>query len=183
MEFECVLGPSFTHLLFVDDCFLFCRATKREVNALKNILSIHEDASGQQINFQKSEIFFSRNVGAEAKVNISNNLQVNIAIGTGKYIGLPSMIGRSKKDMFKFIKDRVWRKINSWGGRSLSKVGKEVMIKFVLQSIPTYFMSIFLIPSSFGDEIEKMMNSFWWGNDGNRNKVIKWLSWDKLFVH
>lgn len=26
---------------------------------------------------------------------------------TGKYLGLPSMIGKSKKAMFKFIKDRV----------------------------------------------------------------------------
>nr|ABN08058.1 RNA-directed DNA polymerase, related [Medicago truncatula] len=57
------------------------------------------------------------------------------------------------------------------------------MIKSVLQSIPTYFMSIFLIPSSIGDEIEKIMNSFWWENGGNRNKGIKWLSWDKLSVH
>lgn len=116
-------------------------------------------------------------------MNISNILQVNIAIEIDKYLGLPSMIGRSKKDMFKFIKDQVWRKINSWGGRSLSKAGKEVMIKSALQSIPTYFMSIFLIPSSLGDEIEKMMNSFWWGNGGNRNKGIRWLSWYKLYVH
>jgi hypothetical protein len=34
------------------------------------------------------------------------------------------------------------------------------MIKSVLQSIPSYIMSIFLIPSSLCDEIEKMMNSF-----------------------
>lgn len=94
----CPGALTFTNLLFVDDCFLFCRATEREVNALKNILSIYEDTSGQQINFHKSEIFFSRNVGAKAKVNISNILQVNIAIRTGKYLGLPSMTGRSKKD-------------------------------------------------------------------------------------
>jgi hypothetical protein len=36
------------------------------------------------------------------------------------------------------------------------------MIKSVLQSIPSYVMSIFLIPHSLSDKIEKMMNSFWW---------------------
>lgn len=92
------------------------------------------------------------------------------------------MIGGNKKELFKFIKDRIWRKINSWGGRSLSKAGKEVMIKSMLQAIPTYFMSIFLIPSSLGEDIQKIMNSFWWGSGGDRNKGIRWMSWDKLTI-
>jgi hypothetical protein len=29
---------------------------------------------------------------------------------TGKYLDIPSMIGRSKKATFKFIKDRIWEK-------------------------------------------------------------------------
>ncbi|CAJ2637135.1 unnamed protein product [Trifolium pratense] len=44
-------------------------------------------------------------------------------------------------------------------------------------------MSIFTIPSSLCDEIEKMMNSFWWGHSGARNKGIHWMSWDKLSMH
>ena len=41
-------------------------------------------------------------------------------------------------------------------------------------------MSLFLLPSSFSDEIEKIMNSFWWGYKGNSGKGIHWLSWDRL---
>jgi hypothetical protein len=93
------------------------------------------------------------------------------------------MIGRSRKAIFSFIKDRVWKKINSWSSKSMSKAGREVLIKSVLQSIPTYFMSIFTIPSSLCDEIEKMMNSFWWGHSGARNKGIHWMSLDKLSLH
>jgi hypothetical protein len=37
---------------------------------------------------------------------------------------------------------------------------KIVMIKFVLQAIPTYFISIFLVPSSLGDGIEKKYHDF-----------------------
>jgi hypothetical protein len=108
---------------------------------------------------------------------------VQAVLGTGKYLGLPSMIGRSRKAIFSFIKDRIWKKINSWSSKCLSKAGREVLIKSVLQSIPTYFMSIFQIPSSLCDEIEKMMNSFWWGHSGSQNKGIHWLSWDKLTIH
>jgi len=38
---------------------------------------------------------------------------VQQVLGTGKYLGVPSMIGRSKNSTFKFIKDRIWNKINS----------------------------------------------------------------------
>ncbi|MCI46962.1 RNA-directed DNA polymerase (Reverse transcriptase), partial [Trifolium medium] len=89
------------------------------------------------------------------------------------------MVGRSKKETFTYIKDRVWKRINSWRGRSLSKVEKEVMIKSVLQVIPSYVMSVYIIPDATVNDIEKMLNSFWW-EGGNNNKGITWLSWERL---
>ncbi|KAK2384992.1 putative mitochondrial protein [Trifolium repens] len=89
------------------------------------------------------------------------------------------MVGRSKKSTFTFVKDRVWKRINSWRGRALSKAGKEVMIKSVLQSIPSYVMSVYLIPEAIIKEIERMLNSFWWGG-GSQNGGIKWLAWDRM---
>jgi len=150
---------------------------------MKNILAVYEKASGQAINFQKSEIFFSRNVCQTKQTEITNILEVQAVFGTGKYLGLPSMIGRSKKATFNCIKDRIWKRINSWGSKCLTKVGRAVLIKSVLQSIPTYFMSMFTLPTIVCDEIEKMLNSFWWGHSGAQNKGIHWLSWDNLSTH
>ncbi|MCI38430.1 RNA-directed DNA polymerase (Reverse transcriptase), partial [Trifolium medium] len=89
------------------------------------------------------------------------------------------MVGRSKKETFTCIKDRVWKRINSWRGRPLSKVGKEVMIKSVLQAIPSYVMSVYIIPDAIVNDIEKMLNSFCRGG-GNNNKGIWWLSLEWL---
>lgn len=89
------------------------------------------------------------------------------------------IIGRSKKATFSFIKDRIGKKINSWNGRSLSKAGKEAMIKLVLQAIRSYIMGVFVIPDAIVNDIEKMLISFWW-RDSNNNKRIMWLAWDKL---
>lgn len=81
-------------------------------------------------------------------------------MGIGKYLGLPSMIGISKKAVFSFNKDRVWKRINAWNSRNFSRACKEVMIKFVAKAIPSFFMSIFTLPKSLIDEIHKMLNSF-----------------------
>jgi len=115
----CRNAPSVSHLLFADDCFLFFKVCEQEATVMKNILSTFEAASGQAINLQKSEIYCSSNTPADHKENITNILGVRQVLGTGKYLGLPSMIGRSKKATFKFIKDHVWNKINSWSSRCL----------------------------------------------------------------
>jgi hypothetical protein len=179
----CRNAPIVSHLLFADDSFLFFRANVDEALVMKNILSTYELASGQTINFQKSGIFCSRNVSQPVRDVVITTLGVQAVLGTGKYLGLPSMIGRSKKAIFNFIKERVWKKINSWSSKCLSRASREVLIKSVLQAIPTYFMSIFLIPSTLCDEIEKMMNSFWWGHFGSHNKGIHWFSWERLSMH
>ncbi|GAU39132.1 hypothetical protein TSUD_23110 [Trifolium subterraneum] len=89
----------------------------------------------------------------------------------------------SRKSTFSFIKDRIWKKINSWSSKCLSQAGREILIKSVLQTIPSYIMSIFLIPSSVIDDIEKMLNSFWWGQNKAQLKGIRWMSWERLSVH
>jgi hypothetical protein len=53
------------------------------------------------------------------------------------------------------------------------------MIKSVLQAIPSYVMSVYLIPETTIKEIERMINSFWWGG-GTNNRGIKWLAWDRM---
>jgi hypothetical protein len=175
----CRGAPPASHLLFADDCFLFCRSNLDETRHLMSILKTYEEASGQEINLTKSEVFFSRNLSMEAQEDLSRLMGVRHVLGTRKYLGLPSLIGRKKKDTFPFIKDRIWKRINSWRGRALSKAGKEIMIKSVLQAIPSYVMSIYLLPESTIKEIERMINSFWWGGGAN-NKGIKWLAWDRM---
>ena len=45
----CRRGSKLTHLLFVDDSLLFCRATMEECGKVLNMLSDYEDASGQKL--------------------------------------------------------------------------------------------------------------------------------------
>ncbi|MCI41244.1 putative non-LTR retroelement reverse transcriptase, partial [Trifolium medium] len=67
-------------------------ASNHEATVLKYILATYEAASEQAINFQKSEIFCSQNVPQDEQNAIANTLKVQAVLGTGKYLGLPSMI-------------------------------------------------------------------------------------------
>lgn len=96
-----------------------------------------------------------------------------------RYPGLPTMIGRSKKQAFNMIHDRVWKKLKGWKEKILSRAGKEVLIKAVAQARPTYCMSCFRLPHSLCEELTQMIAKFWWGQSGEESK-IHWLNWKKL---
>ena len=52
--------------------------------------------------------------------------------------------------------------MQGWKEKLLSQAGKEVMIKAMVQSIPTYSMSVFKIPVGLCKDIEAMIRRFWW---------------------
>ena len=54
-------GPWVSHLFFANDSVLFCRATESECQKSLDILAIYERGSGQKINQDKTNIFFSSN--------------------------------------------------------------------------------------------------------------------------
>ena len=91
-----------------------------------------------------------------------------------QYLGLPSLVGRRKKEGFNFIKENVWRKLQGWEGKLLSQASHEVLIKVVIQAISTYAMGYFKLPLGLCHEIETIIKKFWWGQKGEKRKIY-WL--------
>ena len=116
----CRRGPKLTHLLFADDCLLFCRATIEVRGRVLDILNAYEEASGKKINKAKTALFFSKATDAAMKNNIKEAWGVPEIMQYEKYLGLPSFVGKGKKTSFNYIKERVWRKIQGWEGKLLS---------------------------------------------------------------
>ncbi|KAL5800107.1 hypothetical protein ACOSQ4_032991 [Xanthoceras sorbifolium] len=96
-----------------------------------------------------------------------------------QYLGLPSAISKNMRHIFGNIKDRVWKKLQSWKSRLFSCGGREILVKAVAQVIPTYAMSCFKLPSSLSGEIQSLCSDFWWGIDANK-KNAHWLAWSKM---
>ena len=96
-----------------------------------------------------------------------------------KYLGLLAMVGRNKKESLNYIKERVWEKLQGWKERLLSQAGKEVLLKAVIQAIPTFAMSCFKLPTGLIQDIERLIRIFWWGQRGDQHK-IHWKNWEAL---
>ncbi|KAL1100989.1 hypothetical protein V6Z11_D05G267000 [Gossypium hirsutum] len=144
-----------------------------------DFIETYEKASGQRINMEKSQILFSSNCSMDRRDSLTNRMGVRTVSSVEKYLRLPTMVGRKKKEAFQNIIDRLRKRMNGWESRMLSQGGKEVFIKAVLQAIPIYAMSCFLIPKSLCVDMEKVLNRFWWSNGGNR-RGLHWSCWSEL---
>ncbi|KAM6562925.1 hypothetical protein CsatB_022923 [Cannabis sativa] len=92
-------------------------------------------------------------------------LEIYEADENGSYLGLPYSVGKNKNVILGFLKDKIKKKIQGWEGRILSRAGKEVLLKSVAQSIPSYAMSVFLLPLDTCRELERLMAKIWWQTD------------------
>lgn len=110
---------------------------------------------------------------------VQSFMGMSLVPSLGDYMDIPSSLMRSKSKDFAKVKDRLWKLVQGWKSNLFSIGGKEVLIKSVAQTIPTYVMSCFKLPSSFCSELSKTIPRFWWGTTKVK-KWIHWVSWDKM---
>ena len=91
-----------------------------DLQTTQHILTVYEQAFGQQINREKTTLFFSKAVVEEKKGKILNFLGVLEIKEYEKYLGLLAVVGRNKKTSLKYIKERVWTKLQGWKAKLLS---------------------------------------------------------------
>ncbi|XP_022568759.2 uncharacterized protein LOC111211768 [Brassica napus] len=171
--------PRLNHLLFADDTMFFLRASKESGEALCRLLKRYEEASGQSINTEKSSINFSRHAPVALKMAVKDALSIQKEGGIGKYLGLPELFGRKKRDLFSSIVDRIKQKACGWSNRFLSTAGKMTMLTSVLSPIPSHAMSCFQLPISLCKRIQSALTRFWWDTNMG-NKKMAWIAWSKL---
>ena len=113
------LAPPVNHLLFADDSLLFVKANSMGAMEVQQVLDVYCQASGQRINYDKSSLFFSKGVPDSVRQQIKGILHVPNETLNEKYLGMPSDIGTSKNGAFKYLKDRLWNKVQGWIEKNL----------------------------------------------------------------
>ena len=132
----CKNGPKLTHLFFTDDSLLFCKSTPQECDKVLELLDAYSKYSKQHINKSKTIIFFSKSTTPERKQYIENALRGPKIRSYEKYLGLPSLIGRRKKQVLNILR-REYGKSSKGGGKNCSlKPRRKSSLKPSFKSFP-----------------------------------------------
>ncbi|XP_043814104.1 uncharacterized protein LOC122724008 [Manihot esculenta] len=176
----CRNAPPISHIFFADDALFFTKATEGEAVHLKESLLAYEIASGQKINLSKSSVMFTPCTPQPKRDVCCHIFGVQAVDNHGSYLGMPSIIGKDKKQIFQFVVEKLTKRIQGWKAKILSKAGKDVLLRTVAQAMPNYIMSLFLLPIDVCKELEMVMNSFFWNN--GKSSSIHWLRWKRMVV-
>lgn len=154
-------APFITHLFFVDDSLIFRKATLEECSELERIFNLYEAVFGQQLNRNKTALFFSRNTPQAIQEEIKSRFGAQVIRQHEKYLGLSSLVGHNKRNTFIQLKEKLGNKLSRRKEKLLSTAGKEILIKSVTQDISAYSMSCFKLPDSICDDLAGMVRKFW----------------------
>ncbi|CAN6678642.1 unnamed protein product [Malus baccata var. baccata] len=174
-----VSGPIISHMFFTNDTLIFLCADGKNCQHLVDLLAKYCDASGQKMNLQKSNVYFGANTHARVAAELAHVLGIPVVNNPRTYLGVPTICGLSKKQGLAYVKGRIMGKLQGWKQSLLSQVGKEVLIKAVVQAIPAYPMSIFKFPAIVYQELDALVAGFWWGSLGPVRKT-HWVFMDVL---
>ncbi|KAK4428646.1 hypothetical protein Salat_1164400 [Sesamum alatum] len=146
---------------------IFYQATLEAMLCVKRALLDFEHVSSLKISLEKSAVTFSKNIPEVLRVFLAALLSVEVVRKHDKYLGLPTIMGRSKKEVFACLKDRVWGNVQGWSVKRQSQASRSVFIKAIIQAILAYVMNCFKIPDNLLKELESIApNLFWqmgWG--------------------
>ena len=146
---------------------------------VKEVLISFQKSTGQLLSQNKCSLLFSEASPSQDIEEIKEILGVVSASFENKYLGLPTPDGRMKDGNFQPIMERFRKRCTNWNERFMSQAAKEVNVKAVAQSLPTYVMGVFKLNKSFCDKYEKIIRDFWWGDNEEKRKV-HWMSWEDM---
>ena len=79
------------------------------------------------------------------------------------YLGISLGANPRKILTWKPIIEKVEKRLAIWKANTLSKAGRLVLIKSVLNNLPIYYLSLFKIPKNVAKCIIQMQRRFFWG--------------------
>ncbi|XP_076926127.1 uncharacterized protein LOC143589178 [Bidens hawaiensis] len=156
-------GPFISNLLFADDAIMLGEWSLENVNNLARILRIFHIISGLTINLAKSCL-----IGVEAEDGEIQKFAsiLHCKVGSTPFVHLGVSVGANmnRYNNWQSVFDVFNARLTGWKASSLSIGGHFTLLKSMLESIPTYYFSIYKAPTNVIEELEAKRRNFMWGS-------------------
>ena len=165
-------------LQYADDTLIILRATNNAAVHLRKILDDFADATGLQIDFNKTT-FVPIHLSQQEADYVATTLGTSISSFPQTYLGLPLSSTKLNQADFQPIIDNVDKYLAGWTASLLSKGGRLILLSAVLDSLPTHFMSSILLPASVIHAIDSKRRAFFWAADDTCTGAQCLVAWDR----
>ena len=131
-----------SHMQFVDDTLILGTKCWLNVRSIRTVLLLLQEVLGLKVNFNKS-MLTAVNISPTWLAEAASVL--NCRTGTIPFLYLGLRIGGDsrKLNFWKPVVDKITSRLSSWNNKFLSFGGRLVLLKYVLSSLPVYFLSFF----------------------------------------
>ena len=124
----CRNSPSVSHLMYVDDILVACRASMENIEAINRCFGLYCAWSGQEINSEKSQLLFSLKTKPQCKHSILRLMGFKEVTAGTIYLGNQLVFGRNKSKEFGRLRDRLQNKMEGWKNHLLSRASNSHQI-------------------------------------------------------
>lgn len=128
------------------------------VRSMREVLLLFEDISGLKIKFNKS-MLTCVNIPQTWLSEAASVLNFRTGTLPFIYLGLPIGGDSRKLSFWNPLIDRIRARLSVWSNKFLSFGGRLVLLKFVLSSLPVYFLSFIKDPRGITSSIESIFKS------------------------
>ncbi|KAJ0909222.1 putative RNA-directed DNA polymerase [Helianthus annuus] len=174
-------GSVMSHLLYADDAIVMGEWSRAELFNIVRILRVFYLCSGLKINLEKSNLY-GIGVGLEETRELANVMGCKPDCLPFKYLGLKVGANMNRISNWQPVLEIFRARLSKWKSHLLSIGGRVVLIKSVLESLPTYYFSLYKAPKKIISDLESMIKRFLWGGSMEERKM-HWVAWDSVSHH
>ena len=115
--------------------------------------------SGLKINFNKSEVIM---ISQDSEKSMWYSEMFNCAIGSWpiKYLGVLVSGNGIQNSNWLPLAEKISKRLDGWKGGALSMGGRLTLLNSSLSNIPTYSMSIYMLPKTVIKRMDRTRKQF-----------------------
>ncbi|GJS93266.1 RNA-directed DNA polymerase, eukaryota [Tanacetum coccineum] len=169
-----------SHLFYADDVIFVGKWNSSNLSTIVNVLKWFYLASGLTININKSKLM-GIGISHDVVASVAKSIGCSILHTPFNYLGVKVGGIMSRLSSWDDVVAKLSARLSKWKLNSLSIGGRLNLIKFVLSSLPLYYMSSFKVPKGVLSKMESIRRNFFNGVE-NAKKKMSLIGWNKILA-